>query len=544
MRGPAIRALRLCSLSLVTLTACSVSDQPVLDLVIENGHVVDGTGSPWFAADVGIVDGKIANVGDLATISRERTIDATGLIVSPGFVDIHNHSDDELLEMPLAENYILQGATTLVIGNCGQSTVPREEWPTFEKYFGHLENDGTTVNVAALMGHGDLRSYVVGEDDRAPTAEELDRMKSVLDGAMEDGAFGMSTGLAYAPGMFAKTDELIELCKVVAQYDGLYATHIRTEGSSSAWEESVLEAIETAENCGAHLQVSHQESHYPNWGDEEKIIKLLEAARARGMDVSTDLPPYVAGSTTIYQILPNWALDGGDPEVLRRVQDPVERKKIRHFVYEEKESHTTPPTALLGDGHADKIWVSGKHIAQIADERGLDHLDTVFQLIIENKGSVSIVMEQHYEDDIRKLVSHPLSMIESDGRIYKVGDGVPHPRSYGVFPITFRKYVRGETRVEEPKEVGKTILTLQEAVRKMTSFPASKLGIQDRGLIRENMWADITVFDLEGITDQATYADPHQFPRGIPYVIVNGEVAVENEELTGARPGRILRRSR
>ena len=526
----------------ISLVGCSDGDGQMFDLIIENGNVVDGTGSPWFTADVGIVDGKITYVGDLENSRRDRTINAAGLIVGPGFVDIHNHSDDELLQMPVAENYIRQGVTTLAIGNCGKSTVPSEEWPTFEKYFHHLEADGTTVNVAALMGHGDLRSYVVGEDDRAPTDDERERMRFILNRAMKGGIFGLSSGLAYAPGMFAKMDELIELCKVVARYDGLYATHIRSEGST--WQKSVLEAIETAEQCGAHLQVSHQESHYPNWGDIGKIISLLEAARARGMDVSTDLPPYLAGSTTIYQILPNWALDGGDPEILRRVQDPEERKKIRRYIYEERELHTTPPATLLGDGHADKIWVSGEHLAQIATARGLDPLDTVLELIIENQGSVSIVMEQHYEEDIQQLVSHPLAMIESDGRIYKVGDGVPHPRSYGTFPLTFRKYVRGETRPEEPKEVGKTILSLQEAVRKITSFPATKLGIQDRGLIRENMWADITIFDLESIMDQATYADPHQFPMGIPHVIVNGEVVVENAELTGARPGKILKRSR
>ena len=536
--------LSVCLISLVVALSvihCAPSGEQAFDLIIQDGHVVDGTGNPWFQADIGIRDGKIAKIGNLGSTPSNRTINAAGLIVSPGFIDIHNHSDDELLTSPLAENYIRQGATTLLIGNCGHSTVPREEWSTFGKYFAQLEKQGIALNVAALMGHGQLRAHVIGDDDRKPTAEELEEMKSVVDQGMKDGAYGLSTGLAYAPGMFADTDEVTELCKVVASYDGLYATHIRTNGFT--WEQSVREALEIAERSGANLQVSHQESHYPNWGDEEKILRILEEARSNGMDVSTDLPPYLMGSTTIFTILPNWALDGGTPELLKRLEDPEQKQMIRKYVFEEKKKHPSPPATLLGDGHADKIWIAGKNLAEIARERKLDPLDAVFDLIIENEGSVGIVVEQHFEDDIRKLVSHPLTMIESDGRIQKVGEGVPHPRSYGVFPLAFRKYVRGETRNEEPKEVGKQILTLQEAVRKMTSFPALKLGLKDRGLLREGMWADIVIFDPQTITDQATYADPHQYPKGIPYVIVNGQVVVEMEEPTGALPGKVLRRS-
>jgi N-acyl-D-aspartate/D-glutamate deacylase len=283
-------------------------------------------------------------------------------------------------------------------------------------------------------------------------------------------------------------------------------------------------------------------------------MKILEEARERGLEVATDVPPYTSGSQGIYTILPNWALDGGTRKLLERLNTDEERERIRRYVMEEKDEHTSPAASLMGDGHADKIWIAsssenpdlvGKNLAQIGEMRGKHPLDAVFELILEEEGSLGLVIEHHYEPDLRYLVRHPLSMIESDGAAVApygdLGEGQPHPRSYGVFPLTYRKYVRGETREEEPREEGEKILTLHEAVRKMTSFPAQMLRLRDRGLLREGMWADIVIFDPETIEDRATYNDPHQYPEGIPYVIVNGQVVIELGEHSGVLAGKVLR---
>ncbi len=516
----------------------SQSEKLKFDLIIKKGRVIDGTGNPWFVADIGIKDGKIVKIGNLATAMGEKAIDAGGLVVSPGFIDIHNHSDNELLTNPKAENYIRQGVTTLFIGQCGSSTVPRDEWPTFGKYFGQLEKQGIATNVAALVGHGQIRSYVIGRENRKPTPEELEKMKAIIAKAIEDGAYGLSTGLVYAPGTFADTDEIIELCKVVAKYDGLYATHVRDDGAK--WERAVLEAIETAEKSGARLQISHNESHYPNWGKLDKIMKHIEDARARGLRVSCDVIPTLCGSQSINTVFPNWAKAGGAAKLLERLKNPEERAKIKRYVLKEKEKHTSPSTTLIADGHSDKIWIEGRNLAEIAKERGQNPLDAAIEMIIERGKTYGIIMEFHDEDDLCALIKYPLSSIESDGRIQTFGEGMPHPRTYGCFPLIFRKYVRGETRKEEPREVGRKILSLQEAIRKITSCPAQRLRLRDRGLLRENMWADIVIFDPQTISDQSTYANPHQYPKGIPYVIVNGQVVVENGEHTGALPGKVL----
>jgi N-acyl-D-aspartate/D-glutamate deacylase len=447
---------------------------------------------------------------------------------------------------------VRQGVTTLVIGNCGESAAPSEEWPNFGAYLSHLEKKGVAVNVAALVGHGNLREVVLSSAGRLPSPEEFGKMKGILDQAMKDGAIGLSSALAYAPGMFADTNEMIELCKIVARYGGLYTTHIRSDGS--AWEKSVREAIETSEKSGASLQISHLESHYPNWGQEEKVLRILEETRARGMDVTTDIPPYLCGQTGIYTLLPPWALDGGTPKIVERLKNAREREKIKEWIMTKKEEHVMPTATLVADGHPENIWIvkskknpacSGKNFAEIGALKGKSPLDAVLDVIAEEEAYMSIVMEHHFEEDMRKLIVHPLSMIETDGHALApygpLGEGSPHPRCYGTFPLLFRKYVRGETRAEEPREPGAKLLTLEEAVRKSTSFPAQKLGLRERGLIREGMFADIVIFDPLTITDKATYANPHQYPEGISYVLVNGEVVVEKGEHTGKLVGKILR---
>lgn len=515
------------------------SEKLQFDLIIKNGRVIDGTGNPWFKADIGVKDGKITKIGNLTNTIGKKTIDAGGLVVSPGFIDIHNHSDNELLTNPKAENYIRQGVTTLFIGQCGFSTVPSDKWPTFRKYFAQFEKKGIATNVASLVGHGRIRSYVIGGENQKPTDEELEKMKAIVAEAIEDGAYGLSTGLVYFPGTYAETDEIIELCKIVAKYDGLYATHVRNDGAK--WEQAVLEAIETAEKSSARLQISHNESHYPNWGKLDKIMKHIEEARARGLRVSCDVIPTLCGSQGIKTIFPNWAQEGGDEKLLERLKNPEDLAKIKRYVLKEKEKHTSPSMTLIADGHSDKIWIEGKNLAEIAQQRKQHPLDAAIDMIIEKGGTYGIIMEFHDEDDLCKLIKHPLSSIESDGTIQTFGKGLPHPRTYGCFPLIFRKYVRGETRKEEPREVGRKILSIQEAVRKITSCPAQRLRLRDRGLLRENMWADIVIFNPQTISDQSTYANPHQYPKGIPYVIVNGQVVVEKGEHTGALPGKVIR---
>lgn len=535
------RLISFLTLILLVLTTnlLAGNESPPFDLVIKNGHIVDGAGNPWYRADIGIKDGKIGKIGNLSTAARKKTIDASGLVVSPGFIDIHNHSDDELLTHPKAENYIRQGVTTLFVGHCGSSTVPSDSYPTFDRYFTQLEKQGVTPNVAALVGHGSIRKHVVGGEDRKPTPAELEEMKAHVERAIEEGAYGLSTGLVYFPGMYAETDEIIELCRVVAKHDGLYATHVRDDGAR--WEEAVLEAIETAEKSAARLQIVHNESHYPNWGQLDKIMKHVEEARARGLLVSCDVIPTLCGSQGIDTVFPKWAQEGGDAKLLERLKNPEDRARIKKYVLEEKDKHTSPSTTLIADGHSDKIWIEGSNLAEIARQRGQEPIDAAIDLIIEKGKPYGIIMEFHNEDDLCKLIKHPLSSIESDGSIQTFGEGTPHPRTYGCFPLIFRKYVRGETRKEEPREVGRKILSLQEAVRKITSCPAQRLRLRDRGLLRENMYADIVIFDPKTIADQSTYANPHQYPIGIPYVIVNGQVVVENSKHTGKLPGMILR---
>jgi N-acyl-D-amino-acid deacylase len=537
----------------------------VYDLVVQGGRVIDGTGNPWFRADVGIVENHVVSVGDLSAAEAQRTIDATGLVVCPGFIDLHTHSDWTLLANPRAESMVRQGVTTQVTGNCGFSSAPgaregKPEWCTVDQYLDRLRTMGVSTNVAALIGHGQVRESVLGSADRAPADAELAEMRRLVAGAMEDGAYGLSTGLAYAPGLFSDLGELVELARVVAAYGGIYTTHIRDESSQQAWRQSVQEAIQIGEQAGLAVQISHLESHYPNWGGEEEILALLEEARApipmgRGLDISCDIPPYVCGATSLTTILPNWAHEGGAAEIVRRLRDADERERIRHFVLTQREQQASPPPTMLADGLGDRIWLSsspgspdlvGRSLAEIGERWGTDPIDAAFDLIVGDKAETHIVVEQHNEEDIRKLVRHPLSMIVSDGSAYApygaLGEERPHPRSYGVFPLVYRKYVRGETRPEEPREAGASILTLQEAVRKMTSYPAQKLGLRDRGLVREGMWADLVVLDPLAIEDRATYQAPHQYPQGIPYVLVNGTLVVERGEHTGALPGKALQR--
>jgi len=543
----------------------------VFDLVIRNGFVVDGAGNPWFRADVGISGGEIEKVGRLDTVEAKRVIDANGLVVSPGFIDIHSHSDLALLINPRAESKIRQGVTTEVTGNCGSSAAPTNketlsflkdewgleanevawDWSTFGEYLDRLQKQGIALNVASLVGHGTVRTAVMGVDNRSPTRDELEEMKSLVAQSMEDGAFGMSTGLVYLPGCYADTSELIELCKVVARYRGIYTSH--TRGERETIVEALKEAIEIGEKAGVSVQVSH---NCPKWGGSGKLMEmfdLYEKARARGVDVTMDNDAHTDLNPELSYVLPQWAQTGGAEKIIERLKNTELRERIKKEIVEDK--YPGPGyCGLVKHGRWDRIFLLnckknkdliGKNFEEIAKVKGAkDPFDAYFDLIIEEKGEASALFNYIDENDIRTVLKFHLMMVSSDGSAYapygplgKI-DGY-YPCSYGEYPYILERYVREEK-----------IISLQEAIRKMTSFPAQKLGLKDRGLIKEGIWADIVVFDIKRIKDRATSRYPytfplanypHKYPEGIEYVLVNGQVVIEKGEHKGVLPGEVLR---
>lgn len=539
----------------------------MFDVVIKGGRIIDGTGNPWFRAHIAIKDGKIVRVGHLSGAGAEKTIDARGLVVSPGFIDMHSHSDFAVPFNPRVESTIRQGVTTLVVGNCGISLAPvnpaREdllmryispflppgeglkiEWSTFSEYLKCEEETGVTSNVAHLVGHGTVRIAVMRFEGRAPTREELGEMKMLVAEAMEAGAFGMSTGLIYPPGIYSKTEELIELAEVVAKYGGIYASHIRGEGATLV--DAVKEAIEIGERGGVPVEISHHKAAgRPQWGKSEETLRLMEEARERGVEVTCDQYPYKAGMTSLVTLLPPWVHEGGMDRLLERLRSPEDREKMRKNI-EEGISGWENFAASCG---WENIYVSyvkteknkpleGKNLVEIAKMKGKpDEFTAVCDLLLEEEGAATMVLFMTEEEDIRRIMKHPLSMVGSDSwsvAPYGVlGVGKPHPRFYGTYPKVLGGYVR-ENKV----------LRLEDAIRKMTSLPAQKIGLWDRGLIREGTWADIVVFNPDKVIDKATYQDPHQHPEGIEHVLVNGEVVVERGEHTGILAGRVSCRSR
>ena len=518
------------------------------DLLIEKGLVIDGAGNPWFKADVGIVGDRVESVGNLRGADAERRIDCRGLVAAPGFIDIHSHSDFPILIDPRAESKVRQGVTVEVIGNCGTSAAPmnsevrayRErymvnqfrsdfDWETMEDYLNFIDKRGISFNTVALVGQGTVRQNVMGFEMRTPTDSELKTMKRLVAEAMEDGAWGMSTGLIYPPSCYADTDEIVELAKVLPKYGGVYFSHIRGEGDTLL--EAVKEAIEIGERASVPVEIAHfKATGRRNWGRTEESLRLVEEARRRGVDVTFDQYPYVASSTGLTALLPDWAHEGGARRLLDRLRDLEERRRIAE----------SPETE---DRNWDNIVVSsakihpqyeGKSISEIARLEGKAPFDAVFDLLLAEEAQVDIVIFEMSEDDVRRIMRSPYMMVGSDGRAVAprgiLGAGKPHPRYYGTFPRVLGHYVRGG------------VLTLEEAVRKMTSLPAQRLGLRDRGLLREGFKADIVIFDPYTVRDEATFTDPHRFPTGIPYVIVNGTLVVEKSTHTGALPGKTLKK--
>ncbi len=543
-----------------------------LEIVLANGRIVDGCGNPWYWGDIGVRRGRIAAIAPAGTLKGERSVPLEGRFVAPGFVDVHTHSDLSILVNRRAESVVRQGVTTEVIGNCGHSPAPAVEerlgemrrfwgevadapgvtwrWRTFAQYLRALQRGGLAINLASLAGHGALRIAVMGFAPRDPTSAELAGMKELLAEALEAGAFGLSTGLVYPPGCFARTEEIVELCRVVARHRGLYASHIRGERETIL--EAVAEAIHIGHCAGVPVQISHNAPKYGAPHDATANLRLVEEARARGEDVTVDNDLHTDLAPTLTAALPQHVHERDVAEIIGLLGDPEVRSRVRREIVEDRRP-AFGPAGLLKHGRWDRITILhaprtpetiGKTVAQLAEMRGQDPFDTYFDLIAANGHAVDAIYDYIDEANIRILLRHPAVMICSDGQVLApygfLNDPPPyHPCSYGEFPGVLERYVR-----DNP------VLTLEEAVRKMTSFPAQRFGLHDRGVLRPGAWADIVVFDLERVRDRATNLYPHtypfenyphQYPEGIDYVLVNGVLVVEQGEHSGALPGKVLR---
>ena len=507
------------------------------DVVIKNARVVDGTGSPWFRADIGLRADTIATIARQIDAPSARTIDLAELVVAPGFIDLHVHafgvvgdslSNFPIVEVPTADHYVRQGVTTLIAGPDGGSPVPLR--PAFD----HIAKIGVTPNVGSFIGHGSIRQTVMGNVDRAPTPQELGRMRDMVREGLHDGAFGLSTGLFYVPAIFSKTDEVIELAKVSAAMGGIHISHMRDEAKGVV--DSVRETIEIGEKGGLPTQVTHHKAiGKPVWGKTVDTLRLIDDARARGVDATLDVYPYTASATAIQSaLMPAWAREGEQTEVQKRVRDPATRRRILletiQLLREERGG---------GDAHNVQLsrcdWnpaLAGKRLDEVSVERGKttsleDAADTALW-IVENGGCGGIYHAIE-EADIQRILKHPASMIASDGSVVVFGRANPHPRSYGTFVRVLGRYARDLK-----------VLSLEEAIRKMTSFPAQRIGLTDRGVLREGMKADLVIFDPTTIRDMATFERPHQYAEGVSMVVINGQVALEKGAMTAARPGRLV----
>ncbi|MGE3466333.1 MAG: amidohydrolase family protein [Pyrinomonadaceae bacterium] len=495
------------------------------DLVITNARIVDGSGNPWFRGSIGVKDGRIAKIGRFDTAGATTLIDVGNQIVAPGFIDVHAHTED-IYSNPKAENFVRMGVTSLVTGNCGGSNLD------IGAFLGRIAETPLAVNISSLIGHNTVRSKVLGLENRAPTAGEQAQMNALVERAMKDGAVGLATGLIYLPGTFAKTDEVVELAKVASKHGGVYASHIRDEGTK------VVEAIEEAINIGEQANMPVEISHFKIsskalWGKTPMTIGLVEAARKRGVTVTVDQYAYPASSTSLDSRMPSWAIAGGREEGKKRLADPATRAKMVTEIKEDlkKKSFKDLSFAYVASFGSDPNF-NGKNIREITKmARGKDSLDDQIEQMFDmyEKGGAQMVYRVMDETDVQNIMRQPFTMIASDSGVRAFGSGVPHPRGYGNNARVLGRYVR---------ELG--IVTLEDAIRKMTSLPAQTFGLQDRGLVREGFAADLVIFDEKTVTDKATFEQPHQYAVGFSSVIVNGQIVFDGEKMTGAMSGKAL----
>ena len=510
----------------------------VYDVVIRNGRVLDGAGNPWILADVAINNGRFARIGRVTGRGR-REIDAKGKYVSPGWIDMMDQSGSVLLRGGLAENKLRMGVTT-AIGGEGGTPVPAANIPA---YFATLERQGISINFGTYFSEAQTRVAVLGQSSRAPTRDELDRMRAIMDTAMRAGAIGMTTALIYPPSSYAKTDELVAVAEIAAKYGGIYASHIRGEGHEVV--QSVREAIEIGERAGLPVEIFHLKvAHQPGWGVlMDSVRMVVEAARARNVDVAADLYVYTAGGTGLEATIPSWAFEGGNDSLRARLADPAKRARLK------SEVKTGSPgwwniieaaggwdgVVLVDPKNAANEKHVNKSISQIAKEIGKDPADAAWDLVVQGSGRVLAVYHMMAEPDIETALRFPWTSIGSDaGAVAQVGvpdpSGFPHPRGFGNAVRVISRYVKQ-----------RKVLTLEEAVRKMTSWPATRMRLSDRGVIRVGSWADVTVFDLDALDDRATYEKPSELATGVEYVLVNGVVVIDSSTHTGAKPGHVLR---
>lgn len=525
------------------------------DVIIKNGKIADGTGSILFKADVGINGDKIEAIGDLSSSSANLIIDAEEQIVSPGFIDIHTHTDTELIVNPKGESKIRQGVTTEVSGNCGSSPFPytdedfetiRESfkkryeedinWKDITGFLQTLEKKKISLNYATFTGSGDLRAYVVGKNDVKPTPDQLKKMKELLAEDMKNGSFGLSTGLEYAPGSYASTEEIIELAKVVAEHNGLYNTHMRNEDDTL--EEAIQESLRICKEAGVKLEIAHLKTSNPaNWHKIDNVLNMIDKTAESGLPVNADRYPYIAYATGLSALLPLWARQGNTDEIINRMKDQETLPAIKEYVSSRAKRIGGWNNFVISYSVSEKNkqW-EGKPISESAEIAGLEPTDFVIQILTEEKLQAGMVGFAMNEDNLKRILSHKLVMIGSDGSATapygKLGTGKPHPRFYGTFPRVLGKYCREEK-----------IFDLPTAVQKMTSMAADKLGLKGRGYLKKNYFADIVVFDPLTVNDRATFSDPHQYPDGIKYVFVNGVLTIKDGEHAGTFAGSVLRHS-
>lgn len=498
------------------------------DLLITNARIVDGTGNPWFRADIAVKDGRIARVGRIASSEAARAIDAKGQIVAPGFIDVHTHVES-IYSVPEAENFVRMGVTSLITGNCGSSTI------NVAGFLDRIKQVPLAVNLATLIAHGSVRSKVMGLNDRAPTAEEIKQMEAVVDQGMKDGAVGLSTGLIYVPGTYAKTDEIVALARVVARYGGIYATHMRNEGDKVA--DAIRESIQIGEQAGLPVDISHFKiSNKKFWGQTPMTLGLVRDARTRGLVVTVDQYAYTASSTSLDSRIPSWLREGGFEEAKKRLADKATRERVVKEMQEtlKRSGFKDYSYAVVASYSADPAF-NGRSILDITKEvqNKSDVKNQIAQILsMYESGGASMVYHSMGEPDVQRIMQEPFTMIASDSGVRRIDESVPHPRGYGNNARVLGRYVR------ELK-----LISLEDAIRKMTSLPAQTFGLRDRGMIREGLAADIVIFDENTIIDRATFDKPHQFPLGITYVVVNGQVVLANDKMTEARPGMALRKS-
>jgi N-acyl-D-amino-acid deacylase len=498
---------------------------PRYDLLIVNGVVVDGSGAPGRRADVAVKDGRIVAIGSVARRDAGATIDAGGKVVAPGFIDVHTHADD-IWDNPRAENFVRMGVTSIVAGNCGGSALDVAE--ALDK----AREAGASTNFATLIGHNTVRRAVMGTDNRPPTVGELARMKALVWKAMADGAVGLSSGLEYVPGTYAKSPELIELAKVAANAGGLYASHMRNEGTEL--ERAVEETIRVGEAAGSRVQISHLKVDSPSrWGASAQALAIIDRARARGVDVEADQYAYTAASSSLSIRFPSWALEGGQPAIAGRLNDPETWTKIKAEIRALLAARGLPDLsfAVVASYRADPS-LNGLSMKQVAAKLGGgDSFDAQLESArtMMLAGGASMVYHFMSDADVERIMRHPYVAVASDSSVLTLGAGSPHPRGYGNNVRVLGEYVRS-----------RHVISLEEAVRKMTSLPAAHFRFEQRGLIKDGYAADLVVFDPNVVVDAATFEKPHAFGAGVPYVVVNGVVVIKDGEHTGARPGQVL----